>query len=443
MWSGRTTVLLCCAIMLCMGAIAQESFHKEEKPTFTIGTEVQQYPDVQWIKGEQVNRFDSNKIYIVECWATWCIPCKAAIPHLNKLYKEFGDRIVFIGQNIWETGKEKVEDFVQKMGDGMSYNIAFGGGKESDFSIRWMQAAGVEGIPKTFVIQNNKVVWMPNPSELSEQTLQLLIDRKFTIDAARALDPNKKYAAVTSLLMNRKYDQAMIKLDSVMQKYPSDEEGVVISGVALKYVLYTNMGKNDEAMAYIKNAYKDNPTSNVTYMYFKALQDNKKWDELAGEAEAYLKKNTKDDWDAAEVMVFWYKVLNAKGDNDATAALINKFTASTNNAETLKMLALLNRNTTLEKPNTRVSTAMYNAGLKSLSISPADIELIGELVKIDWKNNDKAGAKKLTSKMIAVIKKQQDQQAMVSILKKLFSSLNKNVLPPDVVFKNWKEEANK
>lgn len=152
-----------------------------------VGGEMKNYPTVEWIKGAPVMQFEKDHIYIVELWATWCVPCVAAMPHLNALSQKFGDKISFIGQDVMEDDKTKVAKFVQQKGDGLTYRIAFAGGEGSDFDKKWIKPAGVSGIPQTFVIQNNKLVWQTHPSKLNEAVLQLLVDGKFTVEAAEAL----------------------------------------------------------------------------------------------------------------------------------------------------------------------------------------------------------------------------------------------------------------
>jgi thiol-disulfide isomerase/thioredoxin len=167
-------------------SLAQQVFLDE-------GSKVTDYPKVEWLKGGPVTKLDKDKIYIVELWATWCIPCIAAMPHLNELNNKFKDKnVVFIAQDIMEDNKEKVEKFIQQKGDNLNCIVAFSGPRGSDFDTKWVQAAGVDAIPQTFIIQNNALVWQTNPGMLSEETLQLLVDKKFTIEPAKAIAQKKQ-----------------------------------------------------------------------------------------------------------------------------------------------------------------------------------------------------------------------------------------------------------
>jgi thiol-disulfide isomerase/thioredoxin len=154
------------------------------------GEKVNLYPKVEWIKGQPFSSFDPSKIYVIDLWATWCKPCIAAMPHLNSLSKEFKDKIVFLAQDVMESDQAKVAEFVAKQGDNMDMNIAFGGPKGDDFDKKWIEASGTQSIPRTFVIQNNMIVWITTPEKLNETVLQLLIDKKFSIATGEKINKN-------------------------------------------------------------------------------------------------------------------------------------------------------------------------------------------------------------------------------------------------------------
>jgi len=151
------------------------------------GEKVDRYPIVTWLKGAPIEHFDKDKIYVLELWATWCKPCIAAMPHLSALQAKFKGQIVFIGQNVMDDDIEKVKSFIAKNEKIMSNHLAYGGMQDSDFSKNWMKPSATFAIPRTFIIQNNTLVWMTEPTALNERVLQLLVDKKFSIEAAKKL----------------------------------------------------------------------------------------------------------------------------------------------------------------------------------------------------------------------------------------------------------------
>jgi thiol-disulfide isomerase/thioredoxin len=140
---------------------------------------------IEWLRGEAPKEWEPGKVYIFECWATWCGPCIAAIPHVDALYDKYQDKgLRVVGVNVWEqrqgsteTAEQirgKVETFYKGKGDGMSYPIAFSP-RDSAFQSGWLEAADVKGIPHAFVVKDGKVVLTSHPMSITEETIEGLL----------------------------------------------------------------------------------------------------------------------------------------------------------------------------------------------------------------------------------------------------------------------------
>ena len=46
-----------------------------------------------------------GKVVVMDFWATWCRPCTAVMPRMQKLHQKFADKgVVVFGINSWENG---------------------------------------------------------------------------------------------------------------------------------------------------------------------------------------------------------------------------------------------------------------------------------------------------------------------------------------------------
>lgn len=53
-----------------------------------------------------------GKVVLINFWATWCPPCRAEMPMLHELYKDYGDKIAFV--LVTNENWEKVKPFFKE-----------------------------------------------------------------------------------------------------------------------------------------------------------------------------------------------------------------------------------------------------------------------------------------------------------------------------------------
>eukprot|EP00768_Dysnectes_brevis_P003658 gnl/Dysnectes_brevis/2600_a3140_1847.p1 GENE.gnl/Dysnectes_brevis/2600_a3140_1847~~gnl/Dysnectes_brevis/2600_a3140_1847.p1 ORF type:complete len:147 (-),score=27.77 gnl/Dysnectes_brevis/2600_a3140_1847:38-478(-) len=100
-----------------------------------------------------------GKAVMVECFATWCPPCRRMIPHLAQMTKKYPN--VFI-VSISSEDRATVAKFAARMPVMRQYNLAAG----STIGQQLMSAKGVRGIPHAFFFdKEGRMVWDGHPSD--------------------------------------------------------------------------------------------------------------------------------------------------------------------------------------------------------------------------------------------------------------------------------------
>ena len=119
----------------------------------------------QWLNVDHAVSLASlrNKVVVVEFWATWCLPCRQSIPHLNRLHDRWkGEDVVIVALT------DEPADQVRKFVDDLKIRYIVGTDSLSGFDY------AVDSIPHAFVIDGSgQIVWSGYPdSELDGAVAQ-------------------------------------------------------------------------------------------------------------------------------------------------------------------------------------------------------------------------------------------------------------------------------
>jgi len=132
-------------------------------PPFTVTT-----LDGQSISLDQLQ----GKVVLIDFWATWCQPCREALPHVKEIAKKFtGQPLIVLSVSV-DTDKAKWMDFVAKneMTWPQYFDHGFTGAVASSFN--------VHAIPHTFTIDSDGVLQDEHIGDASiEGKLKKLIKR--------------------------------------------------------------------------------------------------------------------------------------------------------------------------------------------------------------------------------------------------------------------------
>ena len=92
--------------------------------------------------------FELDKIYLLNIWSSWCIPCRKEHPFLMSLNSD--NKVNIIGMNYKDNFKN-AENFLKELGN--PYKKIFVD-LDGTIAIEW----GAYGVPESFLIYNNKII---------------------------------------------------------------------------------------------------------------------------------------------------------------------------------------------------------------------------------------------------------------------------------------------
>ena len=97
-----------------------------------------------------INILNSNSNYVVNFWATWCIPCKKELPDLNKMKIENKDLKVI----IISIDKKPIKDQLSFLKKNKVNELA----AYFDQNMTFFKSLKLRGIPTTLLINQQKII---------------------------------------------------------------------------------------------------------------------------------------------------------------------------------------------------------------------------------------------------------------------------------------------
>ena len=216
-----------------MGSLSLAQSEQKPAPTLMPGDMAPALTVTDWVQGEKFDAFNKGQVYVVDFWATWCGPCIAAMPHLTKTQADHPESVTVVAVDIWEketwTKPERIKnvtDKVKSLGDKMKVRVAVDG--DGSMTKTWFEAAGRDGIPSTFIVdQGGRVAWIGHPMEMDEPLEQILAG-EWNINAFKAeykneIEQSKAMAELFQLLSTGQYDPFYEKANAYLGTYLKDD----------------------------------------------------------------------------------------------------------------------------------------------------------------------------------------------------------------------------
>lgn len=107
-----------------------------------------------------------GRTVVINFWATWCPPCKAEMPHMEKFFQQFNADAVVLAVNLThtETNSKAVAEFVDK--HELSFPILL------DEQALVSEQYRISAYPTTYIIDKQGIVQQVHQGAVSYETLK-------------------------------------------------------------------------------------------------------------------------------------------------------------------------------------------------------------------------------------------------------------------------------
>lgn len=130
----------------------------------------------QYGKEHKLSDYRGKKVFL-NFWATWCPPCRAEMPHIEDLYKEYEKNskdVIILGvasPNVGKEGNQQyIEDFLKE--NNYTFPVVFDDGGMLSYQY------GFSSLPSTLIIDEDGYITKYIPGAMNKSTMKSLIESK-------------------------------------------------------------------------------------------------------------------------------------------------------------------------------------------------------------------------------------------------------------------------
>lgn len=128
----------------------------------TVSFSYSQIKVSEFLQESKIATSDNNKLFFVDFWATWCVPCITAKEHLGVLQKQFPDELYIV--SLTEENPIRVERFLKKKPAELAVAIDYNGETFNDYNVK--------SLPDGVLFNaEGKVLWQGGAPDLKKETV--------------------------------------------------------------------------------------------------------------------------------------------------------------------------------------------------------------------------------------------------------------------------------